>query len=148
MIESFRRAIRDRPIGPERRVAFMTCFDQPLLAADIEDRVLLSGERCVGQIFGRRRRANRDLESLFADSLAEALIRIRGSATRLLSETASRASSLRASLADTCEFFEIVDVETLEKFLQAFAKAVGFEQRVIGVAGRRKSVDGTNALSR
>src|SRR3954467_14420770 len=145
MIESLCRAVGDRPVGPQRSVAFVAGFDEAGLTTDVKDGVLLPREGSVRQVFRRGRRPDRDLEILFSDPLAEApagfedRILDRGREWRFQHQLPGFAS-------DACEFLEIIDIQTLEKFLESAAKSVSFQKGLIGVAGRGKTVNGPDAL--
>ena len=48
----------------QRGPALLHCLEQVLFAANVEERLLLAGERGVGQVLGRRGRAHRDDQGL------------------------------------------------------------------------------------
>jgi hypothetical protein len=50
--------------------------------------------------------------------------------------------------ADAGKFFEVVYVQPFQQLLQVFAKPARFEQHLVRIARRRKSVNGLHALRR
>ena len=61
MIEPHVRAIADRPRGKERGEAPLHGVEKGLVAADVQERVLLPREARAGKVLGRCRRAHRDV---------------------------------------------------------------------------------------
>ena len=59
VIETLMHAVRDCAIVEQRGVDLVQRLDEVVEAADVEKSLLLSGERCVGQVFGSRGRADR-----------------------------------------------------------------------------------------
>ena len=58
MLEALVGAIGDCPIVIERRENVVDGFQDVVDAANVEEGFLLPGEGSVGQVFGRRRRAD------------------------------------------------------------------------------------------
>ena len=59
-VDVVRVAVRDRALVPERGPAAPQRIEERVVAADIEDRVLLAGEARLGEILRGRRGAHRD----------------------------------------------------------------------------------------
>ena len=58
--EALMHAIGDRAIVEQRGEHFVHALEQRVAAAHVEERFLLTGERCVRQVLGRRRGAHGD----------------------------------------------------------------------------------------
>src|SRR6185369_17054690 len=74
MIKPLSRSIRDRPVGPKRRVALVTSLNELCITFDVENGVLLTGKRRVRQVLGSCGGTHRDLESSLTYSFAKALV--------------------------------------------------------------------------
>ena len=71
MIKTLLFAIADCAIGKERCVTFAARFDDSVLAKDIQESFLLSGEARLGQVFRRGAAANRHIDRAFLVTLGK-----------------------------------------------------------------------------
>ena len=113
----------------------MYAGEQMLFTAYIQERLLLPGERSLGQILGRCRRAHRDGELRTLAHLAPRVEHLGlqpvGKAGR--EHPAANPGSARRELGD------VVDVERGERAADALVQAVLSQKIAVSVRGRRKT---------
>ena len=116
MVEAFRRAVRDRAVGPERRVAFVTRLDQPLLRRG------RSGSCPAGRRTKRRAglrpsptSGRRPRKSFCRCARRDVCISIEDRRLDLFRKRRFE-HQLPGFAADAGEFVEVVDVEPLSSF--------------------------------
>ena len=126
----------------------MVQTDEMNAASDIQECFLLPGKRCVRQIFGGRRRADRDGKfsgiagrfSHFAPGIQDFTVQPRRERRR-----EHPTADLRA---DDAEPLHVIHVERLERTADAFVKAILREEISIRVRGGREPAGHRDAESR
>ena len=148
MIEIVVHAVGYGAVVEQRGIHFVHAGHQMLLAAHVQESLLLSGKRCLRQIFGGRRGTDRDGE-LAPDrrSPCPSCARRRGSRLQPLRERRGEhpAADLRA---DHREPLHVIDVERRQDVADALIEPVLREEVPIRMRGRREPAGHRDAESR
>ena len=109
-------------------------IDEMFDAADVQKRLLLSGERGVGQVLssGRRTHCNGDVFS-FGHVLPGAVNVLHQAFGQGCTE-----NPLADLCASACQRIDVIDIELCQYLVDAFVEAVGGEKAAVGGRRRRK----------
>jgi hypothetical protein len=146
MIEAIVDAVADRAVGEDAGEAMAHRVEDGSLAAHIEIAFMLSGEAGVGQVFRRRRRADRDgqVRAIFLRELRQRLadfgLQIGRQAGAI--DDFSRAGGAPRQIRD------VGRVQAVERFAQLPPSPGLFQRVTIGVGGNRESMRNSDTLRR
>ena len=141
MGEALVHPVGDRAIVVERREDLLHRVEDVLVAMDVEEGLLLPGERRVRQILGRRRRAHREAALPLGSQRVIGGVDLRFELRRKR-RIDDPSTNLGAGLH---ERIHVVDIERLERGTDALGEPLVSEKLAIGVGGGGKSTGHANA---
>ncbi len=133
--EALVHAIRDRAIVEQRSEHFVDALEQRIAAAHIEKRFLLTGERCVRQVFRRCGGAHGDGDVASPAHALEGFENL-GFQVRREGRGQNPVADLRA---DRGELLHIVDVQRLQRSCDAIRESFMLQKVAIRLRSRRES---------
>ncbi len=137
VFEALVNAIRDRPIVEQGRKDILDRQHDVIQPADVEKRLLLAGERGVGQVFGRGRAAHGDRDILVAIGQ-----RCKGLSNGVFEFGREGVFDDPVTDLFACgdQGIDVIDVKIIQRGIDLVSQAVVGQERAIGIGRGGKSV--------